>query len=149
MADYLTYWKQYWDTRRPRGDRAGNWATTSVAFYKRARKFDGIWIVVNGGPASPQEWRLLEYFAVATHRMAQTPNGRYNLVGKPGSRIQMRLEEQPDLAAVLRLLRFRGGKPIRVRGAAIGKSLQSNGFRQLSEKDADLLHAYAATIRKR
>jgi hypothetical protein len=148
MADYLVYWKTYKIGESVPSFAGGSWATTSKAFYSRVRKGDRIWVVVTAGKRAPKEWRLLAQFTVEKRGTGKTPYGELQMYARAGSSRAYKLDPQPDLAAILRLLSFRGGKRIRVKGGAIGNALQSNGYRALSEKDADVLMAYAATLGK-
>jgi len=146
MADYLVYWKSYWkDIVEPAGITP-DWSSNSRAFYTRVKKGDRLWVLVSGGESSPQEWRLLHCILVERRSLKATKWGRYRLLGTRASSALYKLEPQPDFAAIMRLLSFAGGHRIKVKGKAIGKALQTRGFRPLSEKDADLLLAYSSTL---
>jgi hypothetical protein len=148
MADYLVYWQGFWKDSGDPGWASGDWSTKSRHLYRTVKKGDRLWVVVTGGPVAPAEWRLLESIRVSRRSLKATPWGPYHVIGrKPGSSVYDP-KSQPDLAAILRLMSFSGGRRIRVKGGAIGKTLQTRGFRSLSEKDGDLLAAYAATLDK-
>ncbi len=148
MADYLVYWKTYWSKTESASYTGGDWSTSSESFYDRVKKGDRLWVVITGGKHAPREWRLLGRFTVSRRSRHDTQYGKYQMYAQPRTSASYKLELQPDLAAILRLLSFKGGTPIRVKGPAIGKALQSKGYRSMSEKDGDLLLAYSATLAK-
>ncbi len=148
MADYLVYWKFFWKNVTNVADIGGDWASTSKSLYSQVQKGDRLWVVVSAGTSAPAEWRLLQRLVVERRRQKATEWGDYYMAGRPGSGAIYKLDPQPDFAAILRLLSFAGGRRIRVKGGKIGNALQTHGYRKLSERDAEVLLAYSATLPK-
>ena len=151
MADYLVYWKTYWQhVEEENRASAPGWVTDNKGFYDRIRKNDRIWVVVTGGDSAPAEWRLL-YWMRVTHvdpKRAKTVWGRYGITGSRKDSRAFYIERQPDLTAILWMLQFSTGRHIRSIGQKIGQSLQTHGHRTLTESDVVLWESYAKCLRK-
>ena len=151
MADYLVYWQQYWqDSQDLNANPSKDWSTDSKVLHKTVKQGDCLWVVVSGGIEYPGQWRLREQIRVAYPYPKQEKSkwGKYHIIGnKRRSRI-FSIESQPDFAAILLLLQFASGKRIQVLGKRIGQTLQTHGFRKLSDTDATLLEEYAQSLVK-
>jgi hypothetical protein len=147
MADYLVYWRGLWDNHSHWSGPLNDWWTKDRALYNGIAYGDSLWVVSSAGPVKPNEWRLVTRLVVAKQgiRRGVSKYGPYYLRGRPSRGQGFDLAEQPDLAAVLRLLRFDSGKRIRTAGAPIGKLLQKP--RRLAPADILLLEDYAASLR--
>ncbi len=149
MTQYLVYWKTYWQSLQDgRGETTANWSTDSESFWLNLRKNDKIWVVISGGESAPDEWRLLQKFVVVkpNPNLLITPWGKYGIIGSPKENQVFDINQQPDMTAILWMLKFSTGKRITVLGQKIGQSLQTHGHRTLSEEDVILLENYAQCI---
>ncbi len=151
MANYIVYWKTYWQDMVDNPWPGCDWHTRSKAFYDAVRKGDSIWVVVSGESSASDEWRLLSYIAVAGSEKSKEPTrwGRYRFAGNKKLCKIYDIKLQPDFTAILWALKFQSGKRIRTLGRKIGQALQSRGFRSLAESDAILLNDYAKTLKVR
>jgi hypothetical protein len=148
MADYLVYWQSFWEDCGEKKRHGADWYTRDRDLYSKIRSGDALWIVANGGEHSHHEWRLLGKTVIEKRgeSRSRTKWGRYELIGDASRCSSYSIGPQPDLAAILRLLQFESGRPIRLLGAKIGQAIQK--YRPLSSRDTFILDEYARTLRK-
>jgi hypothetical protein len=147
MADFLVYWKGFWDDTD--GDLAGideGWYTKNESLYKDAGPGDVLWVVISGGPAAPEEWRLLQRVVVLRRDSARATSkyGPYHLIPDDERSAIYDPKHQPDLAPTLKKLMFTTKKQIAAEGALIGRTLQV--ARKLASVDRSVLEEYAAKL---
>ena len=160
MADYLVYWRVFWDEVRQDGDNdlqtfletrvRHDWYTNNQRFFLKIKRGDNLWVVVTGGPTHPHEWRLLQHVVVqrrdmTTHR-AHPLYGPFRVLGNNKTSVLFHPAMQNDFAPILHTFNFKSGRKIMLSGRQIGLALQASGHRQLSEADVILLQAYTADL---
>jgi hypothetical protein len=147
MANYLLYWKFFWDdiAENP-NDFNDNWHTEQEGFWYKANEGDNLWVVVSGGLHFPDEWRLLHKIVVQEKFYNPSDGRRFEIKGNPISSQRFEVSVQSDLTHLLQTLEFESGKKIRVNGKAIGNALQA--IRPLTENDGLLLEEYAENLER-
>jgi hypothetical protein len=142
MADWLVYWKTYWEKLADPSEVTANWNSSYDPLYQKAGPGDVIWVVVSGGPGNENEWRLLECFTVRTKKTNDTAaEHRYRFVGDGDSHEVFDPSPPSDLTPILTSLDFASDRPIRYSGRKIGQALQTP--RKLAAHDARTLSVYA------
>lgn len=152
MADYLLYWRGYWDDMgnvQPATivEIGHGWFTKNESLYRKVKSGDNLWVVVSGGPQHPDEWRLLQCIRVdiANPKPQQSQYGSFHIVGdKRVSRLYL-LKGQPDFSDTLRKFQFVTAKPIKAEGKLIGQSIQSP--RELTQEDVVLMEIYCKQLK--
>lgn len=149
MADWLVYWKRYWEETRGATSESGRhlseWGTRSRWFYDRVRPGDRLWVIIRATSYAEDQWRLLERVTVRSKRRDRAEKV-YPYAFPPIRRATRRfdLSAQPDLGGALRKLRFASDTPIKGQGVQIGMSLQTP--RLLAPADVDLLSTHARLL---
>ena len=149
MSHYLVYWQTYWDEINE-GYRPGpQYNSDSEMMYKTVKRGDWLWVVILGRSHTENEWRLIERINVANvYPNPARPNWRkWHFEGNKKRSQVFSFDSQPDLTALLWLLTFASGKRIKYKGKKIGQTLQSHGFRLISERDVILFEEYARTLK--
>jgi len=149
MADYLVYWQGFWDDTN--GDVDGideGWYTKNKSLHKNARPGDVLWVVVSGGPQSPDEWRLLQRVTVLRPDPVRSTSkyGPYHIIPDNDRSAIYEPKRQTDLAPILRKLVFATRKSIDAEGALIGRTIQV--ARRLAPVDHSVLDQYSAGLRR-
>lgn len=146
MANYLLYWKYFWDdiAKNPT-DFNDNWHTKQEGFWYKVNEGDNLWVVVSGGSDFPDEWRLLHKI-VAQEKFDNLTGRRYEIKGNTVSSQRFEVSSQSDLTTLLQKLEFESGKKIQVSGRAIGNTIQAN--RPLTENDGLFLEEYAQNLER-
>ena len=145
MADYLVYWKSFWEDCREGDADLSDWWSRDKALYNGIGLGDTLWLVVTGGSEFPDEWRLMSALRLRRKSVERTSRyGQYHFLCDARASQSFRIARQPDLAAILRLLEFASGKGLRVARRNVGQRLQKP--RRLTPADSALLSEYADTL---
>lgn len=144
MADYLVYWKIFWD-EHPEGltDPDFLWHT-GHQYWNNVQPGDTLWAVASGGIKEPSEWRLVERLVVQEKYSRpdfERPNG---IRGNPALSEAYQIDGQQDLTPLLHELEFTSGRRLTVSGREIGKAIQV--ARPLTENDRERLDTYARKL---
>jgi hypothetical protein len=145
MPDYLVYWKRFW---KDGGHEAPNldyfWHTSWKPLPYQVQPNDRLWVLTTGGRRRPTEWRLLQRLSV--QNIVPTPRGAYafKIIGDDKKSQTFDFENERDIAALLRRLKFRSGRRITGKGLDIGVSLRLP--RALAGSDSVLLDHYCRTL---
>lgn len=147
MANYLLYWKFFWnDIAQDPNDLNDQWHTEQEGFWYKAKEGDNLWVVVSGGYNFPDEWRLLQKIVVQEKFFNPTDGRRYEIKGNTALSQRFEVSAQSDLIDLLQSLEFESGKKLYVSGRAIGNALQS--IRPLTENDGLILEEYAQFLER-
>ncbi|HEV7893109.1 MAG TPA: DUF3883 domain-containing protein [Pyrinomonadaceae bacterium] len=147
MADCLVYWKEFWKDVKENPEWGTDYHTRSRHFFDQIAPGDSLWVVVSGGTAYPDEWRLLQRIVVKKLMFTSTDFRPYSAVGDPRRVLDFDIDSQPDITPLLLKLEFESGRKIRAGGRAIGNALQA--IRPLTESDSALLKEFASTLYER
>lgn len=145
MADYLVYWKTFWEDNGNLHLVSADWNTSDTSFFNGIERDDTLWVVVRAAPKS-SEWRLLNRIVVSARDLAPGDSkwGSHHVIGKPAASKVFNVYSQPNFEHVLRELEFSTGKRISGTGACVGQFIQAP--RRLSERDGVFLAGYAAAL---
>jgi hypothetical protein len=138
MSDCLVYWKTYWQPGG--GVPTPEWDTGYRYFRAQVRHGDSLWVVVWGGNAHSNEWRLIQRIYVQDVAYDEN-SGKWFVTGDARRSQVFDIHNQRDLTPVLRKLQFASGRAITARGRSIGRSIQRS--RPLSGSDVILLERHA------
>ena len=144
MADYLLYWKEYWED--PMLDSAASmiyWHTGKQGFWNEVRKGDTFWIVSSGGPEAQSEWRLLRKMIVDAKSHSNQIDRPYRFEASEQNVHSFSLD-QPDFSPMIRNLEFASGRRIVGTGRRIGNAIQLP--RLLNPADRNLLDEYLTSV---
>jgi len=146
MADYLLYWKTFWDKVINLEDVSHDWHTKNVRFYRQVQKGDNFWVVISGGRDYYNEWRLLSRSCVArpNPRRVNTQHGQYHIISDEQRSELFDPYIQDDFAPILKQLDFASGKKIKKSGREIGQTLEV--ARRLTDTDVEILKRSAQKL---
>lgn len=147
MANYLLYWKYFWDDIANDSDALNElWHTAQESFWYKVEQGDNLWVIVSGGAQFPDDWRLLQRIVVQEKFYNQNNGRPYGIIGDAAKSQRFEVSTQSDLTPLLQQLKFISGRNITVSGRAIGNTVQS--IRPLSESDGLLLEEYIQSIER-
>ncbi len=145
MADYLVYWKTFWDDN-PNGDHTPDFDYgTKQPFWNNVGKGDSLWCVTRGGGNAPNEWRLVQRLVVQDKYLAADHEWPNRFRGDPLLSESYQVSSQTDLAPLLQGVEL-DGPVINAHGAAIGNAIQT--ARELTENGHASLVAYARGLKR-
>lgn len=147
VKEYLVYWKYYWGDTGCDAPGQFRWACANKRFYNAIKPGDALWVVVQGGPDHPGEWRLLERTVVSQKSIdpeGDVGYGRFAFEGDSDASERFRPDELPDFTPVLQSLQFFTGKHIELEGSRIGQALQTP--RRLADGDPERIRHYLAGV---
>jgi len=146
MADYLLYWKTFWDEKRNLEREGHDWHNNDESFYRNINSGDVLWVFITGGDDNPEEWRLLARSRVLSPdpNIVTSQYGSYRIIGDSHNSHYFDFRHQPDATPILQSLEFASGNRITTDGRKIGNTLQR--ARRLTEADSALLKDYAKTL---
>ena len=146
MANYLVYWKGFWDDVDDVINVENDWSTRNQSLYNKVKSGDNLWVVVSGGPSHQNEWGLLQRIVVdaANPKPQRSKYGSFHIIGDTEKSQVFDPDSQGDFSALLNKLQFDPAKPIVFEGRKIGQSIQSP--RKLTEKDVILLTKYTKQL---
>ena len=146
MADWLMYYKSYWDNAVERDAATDEWYAGQEYWYKQAQSGDCLWVVVRDELESPDEWRLLEKLVIVSvdfveeyHKPGWRP---YHATCDKEQNQYFDIYEQADFAPILKQIEFASGRRIQANGALIGRSLMAVRLLR-SPDDIEVLEDYA------
>jgi hypothetical protein len=144
MADYLVYWKVFWDEARNLNQEGYDWHTNDADFYNQVCSGDRLWVVVSGGSKYQNEWRLIQLIVVFDRERLRTEFGDYHIIGDEARSFFFDIYSQADFTPILKKLNFASGKKIINDGREIGFAIQR--IRRMAVEDAHLLERYAQRL---
>ncbi|HQZ83177.1 MAG TPA: DUF3883 domain-containing protein [Pyrinomonadaceae bacterium] len=142
MADYLVYWKVFWD-EHPNGliGQPDFLWHTNHQYWNNVVPGDTLWAIASGGEQAPTEWRLVKRLVVQEKYIRSDFDRSKGFRGDPTQSETFIVQGQSDLTPLLHQLQFRGGRQITATGPKIGIALRSG--RPLTDEDSSLLELYA------
>jgi hypothetical protein len=145
MTNYLLYWKTFWAEVDDFRESNHDWHTDNWNFFNNVEEGDVFWVIINGGPEAPDEWRLISRSVVAMKDpIINTRSRRYHIIADDEGSTLFDPTWQGDLAPILKQLTFQSNKRIKRNGKLIGRTLQI--ARRLTEEDITILHEYARSL---
>jgi hypothetical protein len=146
MADFLIYWKNYWEDMRSGNTNFDEmWHTKQKYFYKKVQNGDNLWFVTLDKNSYAAEWRIISRVFVESKNEFSEKEKPYGVFGNKEKSQKFNFEFQLDFASVLSRLDFESGKKLKLNGRDIGKAIQQ--IRPLSETDGFLLREYSKKLK--